>query len=145
MALKEKVQEEAVKYLAVTLVGIVLFVLAAVWILPNELLPTQVIEKLGEYSTGKTLLRAILLIGGLVAWIVYLRPCLIFDKRIGAFRDFKTGLYYCTRCRSEKKIKTPLRELPDNFGWQCDVCNRGYRNPDYVEPIPPPPKRNNRI
>jgi len=85
MSFTEKVQEEVAKHIAKTLIGILLFVLLAIWILPNYLLPNTVISWLDEYATGKTLLRLILLIGGLVAWIFYLRPFLIFDRYVGAF------------------------------------------------------------
>jgi len=132
MAFKEKLQEEAAKYLAIALLALALFVLAAIWVLPGELLPTQVIEWLDEYSTGKTLLRAFLVIGGLVAWIVYLRPWLRFDKHLGIYRDIRTGLYYCTRCKTEKRIHTPLQET--KAGWYCVSCKWFYSNPEYKNP-----------
>lgn len=143
MALTEKVQEQLAKYLAIGLLGFVLFVAAAIWILPSELLPTQLIAQLDEYSTGKNLLRLILLTGGLVAWIIYLRPCLRFDKKLGVFKDIKTGLHYCTRCKVEKKIKTPLQE--SEVGWYCVVCQRLYNNPNYKESKSSQKPKNSRI
>lgn len=136
MALKEKLQEEVAKYLAIALLALALFVLAAIWVLPGELLPTQVIQWLDEYSTGETLLRALLVTAGLAAWIIYLRPWLRFDKRLGIYRDIRTGLYYCTRCKTEKRIHTPLLEIP-NRGWHCVSCKWIYDDPDRDQP----PKR----
>ena len=72
------------------------------------------------------------------ALLVFFRPRLKFDPRIGIYRDRKKGLYYCTSCHS-KKLRSPLRE--NERGWRCNVkdCLMWYANPDYQEP--PPPKQ----
>src|SRR6266487_566812 len=108
MSVTETAKEEIGKWLARGLLALLLLALTGVWIAPDYLLPTQAIEALDKYSTGKTLLRAILLIGGLLAWVVYLRPCLRFNERLGIWRDLKSGLYYCTKCKTNKKA-TPLQ------------------------------------
>lgn len=137
MSITEKAKEEIGKYLAIGLLALLLLALTGVWLLPETLLPFQVIELLDKYSTGKVLLRALLLIGGLSAWIVYLRPCLIFNGRLGIYRDLKSGLYYCTKCKTNRKL-TPLQVR--DVGWYCSVHHWLYNNPDYTPPEVDPPQ-----
>ncbi len=136
MRFTEKVQEEIAKHLALAIVGLVLFALGAIWALPNWLPLGTVTEWLDWHATGKNLLRLILLAVGLAAWVVYLTPWLRFDKRLGIYRDTWSGLYYCTKCKTAKRL-TPLREMPK--GWHCVTCSWIYNNPDYKEP--PKPKQ----
>lgn len=64
----------------------------------------------------------------------YYRPRLRFDKRLGIYRDRKTGLYYCTSCLIANQLKVPLTEMA--HGWACGVksCGKFYPNPDYKKP-----------
>ena len=121
----DKFKEEMAKYVAIAALSLLLFALAAIWILPSDLLPTFLINRLDEFATGTTLLRITLLTIGLFAWIIYLKPWLRFDQHLGIFRDIKTGLHYCTSCKTEKKIHTPLQRL-EGKGWYCVNCKWIY-------------------
>lgn len=67
------------------------------------------------------------------ALLMFFRPKLKFDSRLGIYRDKKTGLYYCPSCHI-KKLRSPLKESAS--GWFCSVkdCRLSYKNPDYKAP-----------
>lgn len=131
MALKDKIQEEIAKILAIGLLALVAFALAAIWVLPDAMKPTKLITWLDKYATGQNLLQLWIAIGGLVAWIIYLHPWLSFDQHRGIYRNVITGTFYCTRCKA-KKVTTPL-QVRDK-GWYCASCPWSYKDPDYKEP-----------
>ena len=141
MALKEKIQEELAKYLAIGLLALASFAIAAIWVLPDAWKPAKLITWLDGYATGQNLLQLLLTLAGVIAWIVYLRPWLRFDARLGIYRNMTTGTYYCTKCKA-KKIMTPLQVI--DRGWYCVTCPWVYNDPDHKQLPKPPtaPKRN---
>jgi len=66
------------------------------------------------------------------ALVLFFRPKLKFDSRLGIYRDKKTGLYFCPSCHT-KKIRAPLRQ--GERGWRCVIkeCQLFFPNPDYKE------------
>ena len=115
-------------------------------VVPSALLIAQ--EQLANYAEGhpiamvRVLAGLVLITTVFAAMFFYYRPRLCFDKRLGIYRDRKTGLYYCSSCLITSKVKAPLRERAD--GWRCQVvsCGKSYANPDYKQPpSPPPPQR----
>lgn len=111
------------------------------------LLATSVLVYLENYLVSLTpslptilLIRIIaalvLIISLLVSYIYLLRPNLKPSEKFGTLIDKKTGIHYCTSCKS-KNINTPLKKSP--LGYRCFVsgCEAFYRNPDYKPPSPP--------
>jgi hypothetical protein len=141
MPLVDKLQEAAAKYIAEIVLGFMLSGLAAIALLADWLLPPSAFEALGSFATGRIALGLCLLILGLLAWIIYLHSRLIFDRRAGAFRHARTGLYYCAKCLVEKRVRSPMKERKESRGWQCPACHLIYDNPDYKEPPEPPVRR----
>lgn len=133
MPLADKLQEAATKYIAEIVLGFVLSGLTAIALLADWLLPPAAFEALGSFATGRILLGLFLALLGLVAWVVYLHPRLIFDERAGCFVHKRTGMRYCSKCRIEKRLRSPMLVDGDGSGWRCPVCRLFYRNPDYQE------------
>lgn len=75
------------------------------------------------------------------ALLLFFRPRLKFDARLGIYRDLKTGLYFCPSCHT-KKLRAPLRE--SERGWRCVIkeCQLFFHNPDFKEPPKPQGGRN---
>lgn len=63
----------------------------------------------------------------------YFKPRLIFDDKLGVFRDIKTGALYCPSCKV-KKIQAPLTKR-DGY-WRCvsKDCGTTYDNPNHIAP-----------
>lgn len=125
---KEKLQAHALEASLASL-GIALpawLLLAESSLVPyvSQLSPSWVIR-----STALLLVVAL----WLSALLIFFRPKLQFDPRLGIYRDRKTGLYYCPSCHI-KKLRSPLKEGPR--GWFCSVkdCRQSYINPDHKAP-----------
>ena len=143
MPLMDKLKEVSAKYIAETLLMIALTTLGAIAIFADQMLPQSAFEALGSLATGRIMLGLCLVVLMLIAWVIYLHPRLVFDKRVGAFFHPKTGLYYCQRCRITKRLNSPMLEREEHRGWTCPSCGLRYDNPDFKEP-PPPPSRGGR-
>ena len=141
MVLVDKLRELIAKNIAETSLAIVLSALAGVALFADLLLPQTAFEALGRIATGRIMLGLFLALLGLLAWVVYLHPRLRFDKRSGSYLHVKTGLRYCTKCKIELRLKSPMKEANDGSGWRCQVCANWYVNPEYKEPPPAPVKR----
>lgn len=136
--LKEKLQAHALEALLVGL-GTIL----PTWLLLAE-------SHLAPYTSQldpKTIIRAAALSLVITLWscaiVVFFRPRLKFESRLGIYRDRKTGLYYCPSCHS-KKLRAPLRVSAK--GWRCVIkeCQLFFHNPNYKEsPNPPEPEDRN--
>jgi len=133
MPLADKLQEAAAKYIAEMLLGLALLAIGAIAILADRLLPPEAFEQLGSYATGRIMLGLCLTVLALIAWVIYLHPKLKFDPHSGAFRHAKTGIFYCTKCKVEKRLRAPLQLRQSGIGWDCLACGKYYRNPDFKE------------
>ncbi len=137
----DKLREAVAKYIAEIAVGLALSVLAAVAFWADYFLPPTIFETLGRYASGKVILALFLIILALVAYIVYVRPRMVFDRRVGAFYNAKSGLYFCSKCKLEKKMRVPLAGREDASCWTCPVCRQNYSNPSYKSPPAEPQRR----
>ena len=140
MSSTDKLQETLAKYLAETMLALVLSVLAAIAVFAVDwLLPTELIESLGNRAIAQIMLVLFLVVLALIALIVYLRyPRLIFIPNIGIYVHKKTGIYYCVKCKLNKRINSPMRIYEENEGWRCSACGSFIKNPEYKEPPPKP-------
>jgi len=82
-----------------------------------------------EYMLRVILLLLILAIT-MLAFIVYLRPWIVFDCHTGTYKDKKTGALYCPSCKNSRKKNVPLVVEP--HAWRCVVkeCSTYLPNPD---------------
>lgn len=124
---KEKLQAHALEALLATL-GTAL----PAWMLLAE---SQIVPFVSQLEPT-TVLRAVAFCLVVALWsvalLLFFRPRLKFEPRLGIYRDRKRGLYFCPSCYA-KKLHTPLRE--EKNGWRCLVqeCRGFYYNPDYTE------------
>jgi len=137
MALADKLQEGAAKYLGEIVLAFVLSGLTAIGVFADQLLPPEVFEAIGTIATGRILLTLCLVLLALVAWVIYLHPRLAFDRESGAYVNPKSGVRYCTKCRAEKRLRVPMRDWPDGSGWQCPACQRFYYDSTHKRPTQP--------
>lgn len=86
----------------------------------------------------RLLAAAILLLSLGVSAFFYFRPKFRHLTRLGVHQDIKTGAYFCSPCLINKKLHSPLRELPDGSRWHCRSCGVSANNPDHVKPPTPP-------
>lgn len=130
---KEKLQ-------AHTLEGLLAILGTAIpaWLLLAESRIAPFVSQLDPTTVVRALALSLIVTLWSLAILLFVRPRLKFEPRLGIYRDRKRGLYFCPSCYS-KKLRTPLRE--EKNGWRCLVkeCHGFYRNPDYTEP--PTPKR----
>ncbi len=56
-----------------------------------------------------------------------------FNKYTGTYISKKDGLRYCHKCYHSSPSKLVELQERDN-GWQCSVCDKFYRNPNYNPP-----------
>lgn len=131
-ALKEKLQAHAFEA-ALAALGTAI----PTWLLLAE---AELVPYVSQVSPT-TVLRAVALLVAIAGWLtallLFFRPRLKFDTRLGIYRDRKTGVYYCSSCYSAK-VRAPLKEFES--GWRCVVkdCLMWFENPDYKAPPSPP-------
>lgn len=112
--------------------AIVLFgVPLTAWMLLAEDHLASYLSEVAPVLAVRTIAVLFLLVIALLAWIFYVRPWLKFDGALGVYRDTKSGVAYCTSCRTGFNRLSPLQEKED--GWYCRVrdCQQVYRNPLY--------------
>jgi ribosomal protein L37AE/L43A len=130
---KEKVQAHALE-------GVLAILGTAIpaWLLLAESRIVPFVARLDPATVVRALAASLVVALWSVALLLYFRPKLRFEPRLGIYRDRKSGLYFCPSCHS-KKLRAPLRE--EKAAWRCMVkeCDSYYRNPDYKEP--PAPER----
>lgn len=130
--IKEKLQAHALETLLATL-GTVL----PTWLLVTE---SRLVPYVSQLDTT-TVIRLAALSSVLILWLsailLFFRPRLRFDSRLGVYRDKKTGLYFCPSCQS-KKLRAPLKENKE--GWRCVIkgCQLFFANPDFKALSEPP-------
>jgi hypothetical protein len=61
-----------------------------------------------------------------------------FNETTGTLISTQSDHHYCHRCYEPTGKLVPLKKK--DWGWVCGICNKQYRNPDYV--APPRPSRN---
>lgn len=110
------------------------------WLLLAESRLVPYVSQLEPVTVIRSAALLVAAVGWAVAFLMFFRPKLKFDSRLGIYRDRKSGLYFCPSCHT-KKLRAPLRE--SERGWRCVIkeCQLFFHNPDFKEPPKPQESR----
>ena len=122
MPLADKLLEAAARYIVEIVLTFAAGLATAIAVFADQLIPAAVLEGLGTHATGRIVLGLCLVLLVLIAWVIYLHPRLVFDRRSGTYVHPKTGARYCSKCRLTKRLRSPLRDWGKDEGWQCPAC-----------------------
>jgi hypothetical protein len=142
MALWKEIKAAATKHLATCLVALPSILLSTLAVLPEKYLPVEIAAQITPAQWLRTVLLLLAMCVAAIAYAIYVHPKFIFIKEIGAWKNIKFNVFYCTKCMADDK-QSPMLESPD--GWRCKTCTQWYKNPDYNPPPSKKPKRVLRI